>query len=178
MNNSYNDSPRYRAWIQKNIGNVSWEFELVSLKRSDGVMGYLEGWVIRTRDESGNIIPNKRVSEDFMGAGEALFERCDVAVKLMERDFPELTIARGYFRDPQQHGDSWMYHCWLVDSEGCKVDPTGQQFDRCTAEYNSAINEFVWDVETDSHRNGQYLAAIADVFALEGLVPDYLRDRT
>lgn len=171
MDNVFNDDPRYLAWIRENIGNAGWEFKLCERKGR-----YFERWVIRTRDDSGEVIPNKRVSDEFMGAGEALFERCDVAVVLMERAFPELAAVRGYFRDSEQHKESWMYHCWLVDSEGRKVDPTGRQFDRTSMEYDSAKNEIVWDVETDSHRHGQYVAWIAGVFALEGMAPDFLRE--
>lgn len=172
---TFNDAPQYLAWIEENIGRAGWEFKTWShTNPNTGRTGYFERWCLVTRDVDGNVIPHKEVSDEFMGAGEALFARCDVAIQLMGRDFPELTEVRGYYRN-SYHEESWTYHCWLIDSQGRIVDPTGRQFDR--RELEQSEQEIVWDVKDGSYRAGQYLGMVFDgetVSGLEGLAPEHL----
>ena len=62
--------------------------------------------------------------------------QCSVAVRLMAREFPELTVQVGYANG--------IYHCCLRDNEMNIVDPTKIQFDSpMTIEYTLIAERFL-----------------------------------
>lgn len=94
----HSQDPKYAEWISRNVGNVRWAANGRSLEGS---------------------LPSPE--------GDDMVERCDLAVPLMARDFPELTAKVGEYVHPKWK--SGVYHHWLETPQGEIVDPTGAQFD-------------------------------------------------
>lgn len=62
------------------------------------------------------------INDNVQGTG---YGQCKEVTQKMAADFPELTRVRGHYY-------CWAWgeraHWWLVDRNGCIIDPTAQQF--------------------------------------------------
>lgn len=67
----------------------------------------------------------KKWIESHVPTREAAYGNCAEFSKVMAKDFPELTIAKGFVHCPL-----WgqREHWWLRDEDGIIVDPTAHQF--------------------------------------------------
>ena len=55
-----------------------------------------------------------------------IHRQCKAVTVIMQKEFPELRIARGLVKTIENA--KWYQHQWLVDENGCIIDPTSCQW--------------------------------------------------